>query len=67
MANLQNITWLSEKVRAVYIKEKDVFTFWKGKCIKTGIMTNAGKNRLVSKSHLYKHSQNKRCMCKQFW
>ena len=23
------------------------FTFWKGKCIKTGIMTNLGKNRLV--------------------
>ena len=23
------------------------FTFWKGKCIKTGIMTYVGKNRLV--------------------
>ena len=23
------------------------FTFWKEKCIKTGIMTNVGKNRLV--------------------
>ena len=23
------------------------FTFWKGKCIKTGIITNVGKNRLV--------------------
>ena len=23
------------------------FTFWKGKRIKTGIMTNVGKNRLV--------------------
>ena len=23
------------------------FTFWKGKCIKTEFMTNAGKNRIV--------------------
>ena len=23
------------------------FTFWKGKCIKTGTITNVGKNRLV--------------------
>ena len=54
------MNWLSKKVLAVYIKGKNVyclslipshtmfgFTFWKSKCIKTGIMTYVGKNRLV--------------------
>ena len=33
---------------------------------KLGIVTNAGKKE-ASKSYLYKHSQNKWWMCKQFW
>ena len=62
-SSLQNINWLSKKVWAVYIKEKNVYCpslipspynvflyFLEGqvhKDSKLGIMTNVGKNRLV--------------------
>ena len=62
-SSLQNINWLSKKVWAVYIKEKNVYCpslipspynvflyFLEGqvhKDSKLGIMTNMGKNRLV--------------------
>ena len=62
-SSLQNINWLSKRVWAVYIKEKNVYCpslipspynvflyFLEGqvhKDSKLGIMTNVGKNRLV--------------------
>ena len=36
-------------------------TFWKGKCIKTGIMINVGKNRLVKVTFTNIHKINDAC------
>ena len=36
-------------------------TFWKGKCIETGIMINVGKNRLVKVTFTNIHKINDAC------
>ena len=82
-SSLQNINWLSanEKCELSIQREKmsivpvnipslynDFAYFLEGqvhKDSKLGVMTNLSKSRLVS--HLYKHLQNKWCMCQQFW
>ena len=82
-SSLQNINWLSsnEKCELSIQRKKmsivpvnipslynDFAYFLEGqvhKDSKLGVMTNLSKSRLVS--HLYKHLQNKWCMCQQFW